>query len=171
MRPKPISPEQREEHQASHGGWTFESVSVFQGAAAGQSQCPHERSTSQSSQGRAERAVPVRLREEVQAVLRRGDRELNGCGSTHGGRRAHCPAVALSAAAPTCTGYVSPSPRSCLSRHPSGRGGWFEGVARHTFIHDVAQARSTAFYRTHEPLRERTIVFVERSRRSRGSQA
>jgi hypothetical protein len=59
-----------------HGGWIVGCVSLFPGASAGQARYPHERATAQCSQGRAERPVSVRLREEVQEVLRRGDREL-----------------------------------------------------------------------------------------------
>ncbi len=35
--------------------------------------------------------MPVRFRQEVQAVLWRGDGELNGCGSAYDGRRPHLP--------------------------------------------------------------------------------
>src|ERR1019366_2188414 len=66
-----------------HGGWIVGCVSLFPGASAGQARYPHERATAQCSQGRAERPVSVRLREEVQEVLRRGDRELNLSPKTH----------------------------------------------------------------------------------------
>jgi hypothetical protein len=62
--------EARRSHRA-HGGWAVRGVSLLQGAPTGQSRCPHEGATAQCSQGRAERSVPVRLGEEVQAVLRR----------------------------------------------------------------------------------------------------
>ncbi len=42
MRPKPISPEKREEVHRAHGGWAVGSVSLFPVAPTGQSQCPHD---------------------------------------------------------------------------------------------------------------------------------
>ena len=91
MRPEANQPGAAGKHQGSHGGRAFEGVSVFQRTAPCQSRCSRGRSTSQGSQGRAERAVPVRFRQEVQAVLWRGDGELNGCGSAYDGRRPHLP--------------------------------------------------------------------------------
>jgi uncharacterized protein len=57
-------PEMRRSHRA-HGGWAVGSVSLFQGASASRSECPHVRATAQRSQGQAERSVSVRFGEEV----------------------------------------------------------------------------------------------------------
>jgi hypothetical protein len=40
------------------------------------------------TQGRTERAVSMRIREEIQTVRRRGDGELSPCGSAHKPRSA-----------------------------------------------------------------------------------
>src|ERR1035437_7975764 len=68
--------ETRRSHRA-HGGWAVTGVSVLQGTAASlrRSQL-HTRAEAQCFQGRTERPVPVRFREEIQEMLRRGDGEL-----------------------------------------------------------------------------------------------
>jgi uncharacterized protein len=42
MRPKPISPEQREDVIVHMASWVVAGISVLQGASAGQSQCSTE---------------------------------------------------------------------------------------------------------------------------------
>jgi hypothetical protein len=76
MRPEPISPKKHEEVIAHMAAGLLGAYRYFPGEPTGQSQRPNERSTAQCSQGQVERPVPVRLGEEVQAVLRRGDGEL-----------------------------------------------------------------------------------------------
>src|ERR1035437_1079154 len=83
-RPRPGDASQADQHgearrsHRAHGGWAVGGVSVFPGASA--SLCRHDlhaRATAQCSQGRAERSVHLRLREEIQEMLRWGDCELN----------------------------------------------------------------------------------------------
>ena len=70
--------EARRSHRA-HGGWARGGLSVFQGVSARPYRLHFQaRASAQCSQGWAERPVPVRLREEVQALLRRGDHKLTG---------------------------------------------------------------------------------------------
>jgi uncharacterized protein len=76
MRPEPISPGKARRSHRAHGGWAVAGISVLQEATACRDGCPHVRASAQHSEGREERSVPVRLGEEVQEMLRRGDCEL-----------------------------------------------------------------------------------------------
>ena len=75
--PQADQPREARRCDRAHGGRAVAGISVLPGATASWGWCPHNRATAQRSQGRPERTVSLRLREEVQAVLRRGDCELS----------------------------------------------------------------------------------------------
>jgi yecA family protein len=79
MRPEPISAETAGKDHRAHGGRAPRSVPAFQGAPGSRCRHRHGWAPAQHTQDRAERPLPVRLREEIQAVLRRRCGQLNAC--------------------------------------------------------------------------------------------
>jgi hypothetical protein len=77
MRPESISPEKREDVIAHMAAGLLQAYRYFRAHRQVKPGAHTSEPRSQCSQGRAERSVSVRLREEVQTLLRWGDCELS----------------------------------------------------------------------------------------------